>query len=77
MVRCRLNPQTFLNLWQPGFTLSLFEYIETIPTLWDAVKGDWDVCFMLTCLIEAEKCRVYETEPRLDAKRQCLRVRLG
>lgn len=22
-----------------GFTLSLFEYIETIPTLWDAVKG--------------------------------------
>jgi len=23
-----------------GFTLSLFEYIETIPTLWDSVKGD-------------------------------------
>jgi hypothetical protein len=22
-----------------GFTLSLYEYIETIPTLWDAVKG--------------------------------------
>jgi alpha 1,2-mannosyltransferase len=22
-----------------GFTLSLFEYIETIPTLWDTVKG--------------------------------------
>lgn len=22
-----------------GFTISLFEYIETIPTLWDAVKG--------------------------------------
>lgn len=22
-----------------GFTLSLFEYIETIPTLWDSVKG--------------------------------------
>jgi alpha 1,2-mannosyltransferase len=23
-----------------GFTLSLYEYIETIPTLWDAVKGE-------------------------------------
>jgi hypothetical protein len=23
-----------------GFTLSLFEYIETIPTLWDTVKGE-------------------------------------
>ena len=22
-----------------GFTLSLYEYIETIPTLWAAVKG--------------------------------------
>lgn len=22
-----------------GFTLSLYEYIETIPSLWDAVKG--------------------------------------
>lgn len=22
-----------------GFTISLFEYIETIPTLWDSVKG--------------------------------------
>ena len=22
-----------------GFTLSLFEYIETIPTLWDNVKS--------------------------------------
>jgi hypothetical protein len=22
-----------------GFTLSLFEYIETIPTLWATVKG--------------------------------------
>jgi hypothetical protein len=28
-----------------GFTLSLFEYIETIPTLWDAVKGELDVPF--------------------------------
>lgn len=24
-----------------GFTLSLYEYIETIPTLWDAVKGEF------------------------------------
>jgi alpha 1,2-mannosyltransferase len=24
-----------------GFTLSLYEYIETIPTLWDAVKGTY------------------------------------
>lgn len=23
-----------------GFTLSLFEYIETIPTLWQTVKGE-------------------------------------
>lgn len=23
-----------------GFTLSLFEYIETIPTLWNTVKGE-------------------------------------
>jgi alpha 1,2-mannosyltransferase len=22
-----------------GFTISLFEYIETIPSLWDSVKG--------------------------------------
>jgi hypothetical protein len=28
-----------------GFTLSLFEYIETIPTLWDAVKGELVVPF--------------------------------
>ena len=25
-----------------GFTLSLYEYIETIPTLWAAVKGTPD-----------------------------------
>jgi alpha 1,2-mannosyltransferase len=23
-----------------GFTISLFEYIETIPSLWDSVKGE-------------------------------------
>ena len=23
-----------------GFTISLFEYIETIPTLWKSVKGE-------------------------------------
>jgi len=28
-----------------GFTLSLYEYIETIPTLWDAVKGEWRIFF--------------------------------
>ena len=24
----------------PGFTISLYEYEETIKTLWDAVKGE-------------------------------------
>jgi alpha 1,2-mannosyltransferase len=30
-----------------GFTLSLYEYIETIPTLWDAVKGNLINCVAL------------------------------
>jgi len=29
-----------------GFTLSLYEYIETIPTLWDAVKGQSTLSYM-------------------------------
>jgi hypothetical protein len=34
-----------------GFTLSLYEYIETIPTLWDAVKG---MSFSCSCGTEAD-----------------------
>ncbi|WVF72198.1 hypothetical protein IAT40_007010 [Kwoniella sp. CBS 6097] len=39
---CDLNYDPFLVMQDEkkvyGFTISLFEYIETIPTLWDAVK---------------------------------------
>jgi alpha 1,2-mannosyltransferase len=27
-----------------GFTLSLYEYIETIPSLWASVRGEQDPC---------------------------------
>jgi hypothetical protein len=34
-----------------GFTLSLYEYPKTIPTLWDATKGSFLVYSCYTCLI--------------------------
>ncbi|KAL7005165.1 hypothetical protein EMMF5_005274 [Cystobasidiomycetes sp. EMM_F5] len=40
---CDLDYDPFLYMqdrnMKYGFTISIYEYIETIPTLWDAVKG--------------------------------------
>lgn len=40
---CDLDYDPFLLMQdqgkQYGFTLSLYEYIETIPTLWNATRG--------------------------------------
>ena len=38
---CCPSPLVLSHHSSPGFTLSLYEYESTIPTLWEAVKGMW------------------------------------
>ena len=71
------TPKHLLSLLQLGFTISLFEYIETIPTLWDAVKGDLHIYLSCALMLTGQTFRVHENAPRLNAERQCLGVRLG
>lgn len=56
-----------------GFTISLFEYIETIPTLWDTVKGRSIVCercHKCIRLISLQTHRVHAGVPRVSCGRQ-------
>ena len=52
-----------------GFTISLFEYIETIPSLWDSVKGkcnDLDLIYAPVVIRRTLKLISRLTPPRSD-----------
>jgi hypothetical protein len=67
--RISIPPEKYYYVFlQPGFTISLYEFMETIPTLWDAVKGDSNIRPVFDCLAQGDS-RVYEREPRRDSER--------
>jgi Glycolipid 2-alpha-mannosyltransferase len=53
-----------LNNYKYGFTMSLHEYIETIPTLWDETK----VCYVLKSRLISE---IHQTESKVFVKWKC------
>jgi len=59
-----------------GFTLSLYEYPRTIPTLWDATKGE-TFPLSLEIYLLTLNCRVYRCKSTVLAYGQCDIFHLG
>jgi len=72
---CDLDYDPFLIMQDQkkiyGFTISLFEYQATIPTLWETVRGMSLLVFITLYFVHIRHFpRVYREEPRFSRQRQ-------